>query len=286
MSDVTLIGLGAMGAALSKALIDAGHSITAWNRSPERLEKIVTLGARGASDVPDAVKSSNVILVCVSNYTATRKFLGTEEVIPYLRGKTLVQMGSGTPSEARDNEVWMKSHGGDYLDVSIQSYPEGIGEEESLFFISGSQAAYELSLPFLRDFGGDLRYYGEIVGAANSLDMGELVYSLGKFVGFAHAARICEAEGVGLDQFASIFPEGEPARELADMVHADNYALGDIHPGASVRVWEGVVQLMQDHAQKSGINSEVPNFISALFKRTMDLGYGEEDVAALVKALR
>ena len=286
MSDVTLIGLGAMGSALAKALIDAGHSITAWNRSPERLEKIVALGARGASDVSDAVKSSNVILVCVSNYTATRKFLGTEEVISHLRGKTLVQMGSGTPSEARDNESWMKSRGGDYLDVSIQSYPEGIGEEGSLFFISGSQAAYELSLPFLREFGGDLRYYGENVGAANSLDMGELVYSLGKFIGFAHAARICEAEGVGLDQFASIFPEGEPARELADMVHADNYALGDIHPGASVRVWEGVVQLMQDHAQKSGINSEVPNFISALFKRTMDLGYGEEDVAALVKSLR
>jgi 3-hydroxyisobutyrate dehydrogenase-like beta-hydroxyacid dehydrogenase len=135
MSDVTLIGLGAMGSALAKALIDAGRSITAWNRSPERLEKIVALGARGASDVPDAVKSSNVILVCVSNYTATRKFLGTEEVIPHLRGKTLVQMGSGTPREARDNEAWMKSRGGDYLDVSIQSYPEGIGEEGSLFFI-------------------------------------------------------------------------------------------------------------------------------------------------------
>lgn len=286
MSDVTLIGLGAMGSALAKSLIDAGHSITAWNRSPERLEKIVTLGARGASDVPDAVNSSNIILVCVSNYTATRKFLGTEEVIPHLRGKTLVQMGSGTPSEARDNEAWMKSHGGDYLDVSIQSYPEGIGEKESLFFISGSKTAYELSLPFLRDFGGDLRYYGENTGAANTLDMGELVYSLGKFAGFAHAARLCEAEGVGLDQFASIFPEGEPARELADMVHADNYALGEIHPGASVRVWEGVVQLMQDHAREKGINSEVPNFISDLFQRTMDLGYGEEDVAALVKALR
>ena len=286
MSDVTLIGLGAMGSALAKALIDAGHSITAWNRSPGRLEKIITLGARSASDVPDAVKSSNVILVCVSNYTATRKFLGTEEVISHLRGKTLVQMGSGTPSEARDNESWMKSHGGDYLDVSIQSYPEGIGKEDSLFFISGSKAAYELSLPFLRNFGGDLRYYGENTGAANTLDMGELICSLGKFVGFAHAARICEAEGVGLDQFASIFPEGEPARELADMVHADNYALGDIHPGASVRVWKGVVQLMLDHAQKSGINNEIPNFMSALFKRTMDLGYGEEDVAALVKALR
>lgn len=286
MSDVTLIGLGAMGSALAKALIEAGHSITVWNRSPERLEKIVALGAQSASGVPEAVQASKIIMVCVSNYTVTRNFLGTDEVLPHLGGRTLVQMGTGTPSEARDYEDWMKSHGGDYLDVTIQSYPEGIGEEESRFFISGSKAAYELSLPFLKNFGGDLRYLGDNVASANTLDLSELIYSLGRFVGFAHAARICEIEGVGLDQLASIFHEGEPARELANMVHSDNYVLGAIHPGASVRVWEGVVQLMQDHARTSGINDEVPNFVSKLFKRTMALGYGEEDVAALVKALR
>jgi 3-hydroxyisobutyrate dehydrogenase-like beta-hydroxyacid dehydrogenase len=286
MSDVTLIGLGAMGSALAKALIGAGHSITVWNRSPERLDDIVALGARRASDVLEAVKSSNVILVCVKNYTVTRNFLETEDVLPHLRGKTLVQMGTGTPNEARENEAWMKSHGGDYLDVTIQSYPEGIGEKDSRFFISGSNAAYELSLPFLKNFGGDLRYLGDNVAAANTLDLSELIYSLGMFVGFAHAARVCETEGVGLDHFASIFHEGEPARHLADMVHADNYTVGAIHPGASVRVWEEVVQLMQDHANASGINDEVPSFVSRLFKRTMSLGYGEEDVAALVKALR
>lgn len=286
MSDLTLIGLGAMGSALAKALIEAGHSITVWNRSPERLEKIIALGAQSASSVPDAVRSSKIIMVCVSNYTTTRNFLEIDEVLPHLRGRTLVQMGTGTPSEARDNEAWMKSHGGDYLDVTIQPYPEGIGEEDSRFFISGSKVAYELSLPFLKIFGGDLRYLGENVGAANTLDLGELIYSLGMYVGFAHAARICEIEGVELDQFASIFHEGEPARELADMVHADNFTVGAIHPGASVRVWEGAVQLIQDHAQKNGINDEVPNFISGLFKRTMALGYGEEDVAALVKVLR
>lgn len=286
MSNVSLIGLGAMGSALAKALIGAGHAITVWNRTLEKIDQIVALGAEGASDALESVQASNLIMVCVNNYTSTRSFLGTDEIIPHLNGRTLVQLGTGTPSEARDNETWMKSHGGDYLDVTIQPYPEGIGDADSRFFISGSKAAYELSLPFLKNFGGDLRYLGENVGAANTLDLGELIYSLGMYVGFAHAARICETEGVGLDQFASLFHEGEPARDLADMVHADNFAVGAIHPGASVRVWEGAVQLIQDHAQKNGINGEVPDFISDLFKRTMALGYGEEDVAALVKVLR
>lgn len=286
MSDVTLMGLGSMGSALAKALIGAGHKIIVWNRTPGKTARIVDLGARGAADVQEAVLGSKLIMVCVNNYTSTREFLGTDEVILHLKGRTLVQLGTGTPSEARENDAWMRECEGDYLDVAIQPYPERIGEPDSRFFISGSRTAFELAEPFLKCFGGDLRYLGENVGAANTLDLGKLIYCLAKYVGFAHAARICESEGVGLDQFSSLFEKSDPARVLADMVHAGNYALGAIHPGASVRVWEGCIQLVQGHARVNKLNSEVPDFISGLFRRAIDSGYGEEDVAALVKVLR
>ena len=38
MSDVTVIGLGAMGAAIAKAFLNAGHSATVWNRGREKLD--------------------------------------------------------------------------------------------------------------------------------------------------------------------------------------------------------------------------------------------------------
>lgn len=286
MTDVTLVGLGAMGSALAKALINTEYQITVWNRSPEKMKPLVSLGANEAADIKDAVQASKLLMACLSSYASTRDLLDTVEIAPFLSGRTLVQLGTGTPSEARENETWMKKCHGDYLDVTIQPYPEGIGDEVSRFFISGSKTAYELTLPYLKHFGGDLRYLGENVGAANTLDLAELIYSLSEFIGFAHAARICEAEEVGLNQFASLFKEGVPGRDLADMVHADNYEVGAIHPGASVRVWEGALQSIQNHAQVNNINSEVPDFISRLFKHAIAAGYGEEDVAALVKVLR
>ena len=286
MTDVTLVGLGAMGSALAKALINAEYEITVWNRSPEKMDPMVTLGANGAADIKEAVQASELIMVCLTSYAATRNLLDTADIVPYLSGRTLVQLGTGTPSEARENEAWMRERSGDYLDVTIGPYPEGIGDKDSRFFISGSKTAYELSLPYLKHFGGDLRYLGENVGAANTLDLAELIYFLAEFIGFAHAARICEVEGVGLDQFASLFRRGVPGRDLAGMVHANNYVVGAIHPGASVTVWEGALQSIQNHAQVNSINSEVPDFISRLFKRAIATGYGEEDVAALVKVLR
>lgn len=105
-------------------------------------------------------------------------------------------------------------------------------------------------------------------------------------MGFAHGARLCEAEGVGANLLASQFEEGDRARELAEIVHAGAYALGSLHPGASIRVWEGVVGRLGSQARDAEMNSELPDFLSGIYQRAVAAGHGEEDLAALIKVLR
>ncbi|MBK0400987.1 NAD(P)-binding domain-containing protein [Limibaculum sp. M0105] len=45
MADVSMIGLGAMGSALARAMVSAGHTTIVWNRPPDRAELLVSLGA-------------------------------------------------------------------------------------------------------------------------------------------------------------------------------------------------------------------------------------------------
>ena len=45
------------------------------------------------------------------------------------------------------------------------------------------------------------------------------------------------------------------------------------------------MQRLQTQARDAEMNSEVPNFISGIFKRAVAAGHGEEDVAALLKVL-
>lgn len=230
--------------------------------------------------------ASDVIFVSLTNYDAARSILLTKEVSSHLGGKVLVQMSTGTPAEAREFEHWMRENGGDYIDLIAEAYPEQIGGPDATYLISGSKKIYELVQPYLNLFGGNLIYLGENIGAANALDLGELVYWFGQVIGFVHAARICEAENVPLNQFGERYSEGDVARDFADMVHADNYAVDAIHPGASIATWVGVIQIIQGHSKLSKINSEIPDFIASLFKRALDSGYGEEDAAAIVKMLR
>jgi len=46
------------------------------------------------------------------------------------------------------------------------------------------------------------------------------------------------------------------------------------------------LQRVQSQADDTGINSEIPDLISSLFKRAIGAGYGEEDVASIIKVMR
>ena len=286
MSDITMIGLGAMGTALTEAQLRAGHKVTVWNRSPEKMLPLIELGARGAESVSVAVQASPVIMICIDNYAATNILLRADDVAAHLSGRSVIQLSTGTPSEARESEKWLHTRGAEYLDGIIDPYPDGIGKDDAQLLFSGSKTVFDASHAFLSCLGGDIRFVSEKVGAAAALDLADLSWSLGRYVGFAHGARLCESEGVSLDHFAARHPKGDRIRELAEIVHAEAYALGSLHPGASIRVWEECIQRLQAQARDVGISSEFPDSISRVFKRAVVMGIGEEDLAALIKVLR
>ena len=75
MTDVTMIGLGAMGSALANAFLGAGHDTTVWNRTPSKMDALLALGATGASSISEAVEASPIIVFCVDNYEITRNLI-------------------------------------------------------------------------------------------------------------------------------------------------------------------------------------------------------------------
>jgi 3-hydroxyisobutyrate dehydrogenase-like beta-hydroxyacid dehydrogenase len=145
MSEISMIGLGAMGSALARALLKSGHGLTVWNRSPQKMEPLAALGAETAERVADAVQASPLIMVCIDNYAATSQLLSSDDVVPHLAGRTVIQLGTGTPREARDTETWLQDCGADYLDGAIDSYPDGIGAADGRILFSGSKAAFARS---------------------------------------------------------------------------------------------------------------------------------------------
>ena len=161
MADVTVLGLGAMGAALAKVLLKAQHRTTVWNRSRAKAELLAQEGALVArKTIGEAVSSSSLIIACLDSYATTHALLLSDDIKARLPGRTIVQLSTGSPHEARDALAMFTKEGTSYLDGAIMAYPEEIGQPNAMILLSGSEFTYQNHKQTLGALGGDLRYVG------------------------------------------------------------------------------------------------------------------------------
>lgn len=282
MSDVTMIGLGAMGSALARAFLRNGHGVSIWNRTKARMTPVANEGAVPYETAWQAVRASPVTVICIDNYDATRALIDSEGLLEALAGRTLVQLSTGTPAEARQFARWLNSNGIVVLDGAIMPYPEGIGADDAQILFSGPDDIYSRNQRLLGALGGDVRYVGAEIGAAAVLDMALLSHQLANYLGVWHGARVCESEGLGIDLFASLLPPQDPAAHLARRISEHDYD----QPGATLEVWNAALDRILEQAQTNKINQEIPELISSLFRRAIALGHGHRDIATVIEVLR
>lgn len=282
MSDVTSLGLGLMGSAVACSLINAGHRVTVWNRSGTRAQPLVQLGARAAASLPAAVAASPVVLICIDGYGTTQTLFDEPEVIGLLPGRLIVQLSTGSPSEARQADDWFTARGALYLDGAILGGPALMGTPKSTVLYSGRREVFDRCAPLLGALGGGTRFIGEKIGAAAAIDMAYLARQYGMYAGVAHGVLICDSEGADLEVYASVFPEGDTGRWMIDVVRTNGFS----NPPATLSVWNAALRRLQEQARDVGINSEVPDLVSDILDRAEAAGFGAEHIAAMVKVLR
>ncbi len=286
MSDVTVIGLGAMGSAIANAFLNAGHDTTVWNRSREKLDSFARSGATCEADIVRAIGASPVTVVCIDDYAATWALMEEHGLGQVLSGRSLVQFSTGTPEEARQTMAGAVLHDTAYLDGAILAYPREVGHD-ALVTVSGDEGTYAGVQQLLAALSTDVRYLGEPVGGAAALDIAVMSYYILTHLGLVHAALICESEGVRPDTLSSVIVDSLPSdtEEIAHLGQALANEAFD-NPGASIGVYSNILDRIRSQAKDKGIDARIPEFADKLYKEGVAAGFGDEEVVALIKLLR
>jgi 3-hydroxyisobutyrate dehydrogenase-like beta-hydroxyacid dehydrogenase len=284
---VSVIGLGKMGSKLAELLIQRGYRVTVWNRSRQKADPLVQAGAAAAATAAAAIHTSDTIIVCVHDYAAATAILSTMAVESGLAGRVIVQLTTGSPREALDSERWARRHGAGYVDGAIQAAPSQMARPDTTILVSGAEPAYRRVEPVLKIFGGNVKYLGEHIGAASTMDLATLSYVYGAAIGFFHGARVAESEGFGVDQYGALVADISPAfgeffRHEGTVIQSGDFRITESPMSISVEATERLAHA----AHANGINAEFPDFVASLFRRAEAAGYGNEEVGALIKVLR
>jgi 3-hydroxyisobutyrate dehydrogenase-like beta-hydroxyacid dehydrogenase len=287
MNEVTVLGLGAMGATLARLFIERGRRVTVWNRSPEKADALVQKGAALAPTAEAAARASTLVVMCVYDYNAAAAILGSPGVSRAMSGRVFVQLSTGSPDDARKGLAWFTRHGAAYLDGAIQAAPSQMGQPDTPILLSGDRAAYRTVEPLLRDLAGNIVYLGDQVEAASTMDLATLSYVYGATVGFLHGARIAESADLDVSHYGKIVKEiapsfGEFFQHEGQVIQSGDFTITESPLRISIEASRRILQSSED----AGLNTEFPAFVADLLKRADAAGLANQELASLVKVLR
>lgn len=283
---MAVLGLGPMGTALAQALLAAGVPTTVWNRSAAKAEALRRDGAEVAADVAEALSAAELVVVCLRDHAAVREAVATVDP-GALVGRTIVNLSSSTPVQARETAEWFAERDIAYLSGAIMVPTPLVGGPDALILYSGDRAVFDRHVDQLRPLAGTADHVGEDPGRAALYDVTMLVIYFAGMTSFLHAAAMLTAQGVAArdflpyaEQIASLLPETFVG--LAGEVDAGSY------PGTEDRVAMELAAL--DHILETstevGLDGGLPRVMRDLAARTVAAGRGEESFSSVVEAIR
>jgi 3-hydroxyisobutyrate dehydrogenase-like beta-hydroxyacid dehydrogenase len=275
MSDVSVIGTGAMGSALVQALSAAGAEVTVWNRTKDKAEALSGPRVHVAGSVTEALMSSPLTIMAVSDHELARTLVGEAE--PDLEGKVVASTSFVTPDQGEAFATVVSAAGGQYLDLEIAAYPSQVRAGDGVFLVSGPRAAYDAHREWFERIGR-ATYVNDEPAAAYISGMAVQVAFFPMAVGLLQGLRIAEAQGLSPDWFKTAVLEFYPLHidRLLDRVTAE--------PDSSAPNVEASVDVMVAGAAEyagalrdMGLDSGMFDALHRLFSAASEAGHGEAD---------
>lgn len=172
--NVAVCGLGRMGTVFAEALLDAGHHVTVWNRTPGREGDLPGRGAAVASTAAEAAAGAEAVVVMVFDAVAAEQVLfGPDGVaLGAGPGTLLVNAGTVAPDESQGLADRSAAAGLAFVEAPVLGSVPVARSHALTVLVGGSDADAEKAEPVLRAWshGGVRRHTGP-VGTASALKL-------------------------------------------------------------------------------------------------------------------
>jgi 3-hydroxyisobutyrate dehydrogenase len=286
MKRVTFLGLGIMGGAMARRLLDRGFELTVWNRSAARADELVRAGARFAASPADGARDAEAVFAMVADDDASRSvWLGQSGALPAMQPGTLaIDSSTLTVGLMRELGARATMHGVDFLDAPVTGSKPQAERGALNFLVGGDAAAVARAAPLLEAMGR-----GHVhVGPAGS---GSLLKLINNFMCGVQLASLGEAiamaERCGLDvrRAADVLAAGSPGSPIVKMV-VERMVARDYRPNFLVPLMVKDLTYAIDTFAAQGIELADARAARERFAAAAAAGFDEQDIAAVVEPLR
>ena len=162
MANLGFVGLGAMGGRVTKRLLDAGHTVTGYNRTKSKAQWLLDRGMRWGESPRAVAETVDVVFTMVTNTGALHEVAGGHDGIlaGLQKGKIYIDMSTISPAASKRLAAQAAEKGAHMLDSPVSGSVITLEQGNLSLMVGGDKAAFEQVKPILLDIGPKVNYVG------------------------------------------------------------------------------------------------------------------------------
>ena len=186
-----------MGSGMAQRLLDAGHSLTGYNRTRSKAQPLLNAGMKWGETPRAVAAAADIIISMVTNTQALEAITsGPEGVLAGLSGgKIYIDMSTVSPTASRAVAEQVKAKGSEMLDAPVSGSVITLQEGKLSIMAAGSRAAFDKALPILQTIGPKVTYVGPN-GLAVTMKIATNLSLAVQMLAFSEGVLLAEKSGI------------------------------------------------------------------------------------------
>lgn len=285
---VAFLGLGKMGTGMAGRLIAAGHSLSVYNRSPQRAEPFGALGARVAGSPRAAAERADVIIGMTSDDESSRAmWLGEFGALAAgnLPDALAIECSTLSHDWVLELSGQVRARGFRYVDAPVTGLPDAAAAGTLTLLVGAEPPDLDAARPIFASLAARILHFGAVgQGTAYKL----MVNLLGavQIASAAEGIALAERAGLDLKLVADAVASGQAAspqvvRNVRRFVTGDHGGV-NFTPALRLKDIDYALRL----AHKLGVDCAFGSVASTLYRRLCELGYAQDNESRIIDAMR
>jgi 3-hydroxyisobutyrate dehydrogenase len=279
--NIAFLGTGLMGSGFVRRLGAQGHTVQAWNRSPEKARALEGERVRAFERAADAVAGAQRIHLSLADDASVDAVLEPlADVLP--AGAWIVDHTTTAVTPTAQRAARWAARGRVFVHAPVFMGPANAAEGSGLMLLSGAPAHRDALLPDLQAMTGKVVWMGEQPERAAAFKLFGNLTLLGLLAVLGDVNRLAHAVGISTHEAFSLFQHFNPGQTLpqrAARIEAQPHAAASFELSMARKD----VRLMMEEAARAGVDLYITPAMAALFDAGLARGEGALDVAAAAR---
>jgi 3-hydroxyisobutyrate dehydrogenase-like beta-hydroxyacid dehydrogenase len=197
MAKLGYVGLGVMGSRVVKRLLDAGHSVTGYNRTRSKAQWLLDVGMNWADSPREVAELSDISFSMVTNTSALKSVMeGPDGLLAGVKaGHIHVDMSTVGPAYSQEVAEKVAAKGGSMLDAPVSGSVITLEEGKLSIMVGGDEAIFEKIKPILLDIGPKATFVGKN-GLAVTMKIATNLSLVVQMLAFSEGVLLAEKSGI------------------------------------------------------------------------------------------